>query len=155
MALVLKGVAVDDREDSGEGENDFGHAHAAAEGGSFTAANFDVPGDYIYVGDVAAALIRLLQAPKGDLAHAVYNIAYGEPALVRELLEFAREVAPNLQGRVCRDGTANIPLEMDRSTGRWGAYDISRARADFGWQPRPLREAIQTYVAWLRQEAPS
>jgi UDP-glucose 4-epimerase len=130
-------------------------AHAAARGGTFSAANFDVPGDYIYVADVAEALVRLLRAERADLAHPVYNVAYGAPALVRELLEMAREVAPALEGELLRGGTADIPLEMDRSTGRWGPYDIARASHDFGWRPRPLRDAVQAYVAWLREEASS
>jgi UDP-glucose 4-epimerase len=127
-------------------------AHAAAEGRSVAAANLDVPGDYVYVGDVADALCRILRAPRHRLAHAVYNIAYGRPALVRDLLDLARQIVPGLHGGISGGGAADIRLDMDRGTGRWGAYDISRASADFGWRPRPLREAILTYVVWLRQE---
>jgi UDP-glucose 4-epimerase len=125
-------------------------ATAAAQGGRVTVRNPEVPGDYIYAPDVARALGLLLQAPRNALAHGMYNIAYGAPALVRDLLRIAAEAAPNFSFSTVRDGTAMIDLDLDRSTGRWGPYDISRAQRDLGWTPRPLREAIHQYIDWLR-----
>src|SRR4029077_381176 len=86
--------------------------------------------------DVARAIRLLLEAPSGALAHDVYNIAYGAPVLVRELLAYAGQAAPGLTLEIASE--ADIKLDMDRSTGRWGAYDISRATRDFGWRPPPL-----------------
>lgn len=130
-------------------------AHAAAEGRSVTVVDPDVPGDYIYAPDVAEAIRLLLAAPGSALAHDVYNIAYGAPALVRDLLAFARQASPGLAVAVAPPDRADIALDMGRSTGRWGAYDIGRATRDFGWRPRPLAESMARYIAWLRQAARS
>jgi UDP-glucose 4-epimerase len=126
-------------------------ARAAVERGVVKAVNPEVPGDYIYAPDVARAIRLLLEAPRRALADDVYNIAYGAPVLVRELLAYARQAAPELTLEIASDGTADIKLDMDRATGRWGAYDISRATRDFGWRPRPLAEAMADYIAWLRE----
>jgi UDP-glucose 4-epimerase len=128
-------------------------ARAAVEGRAVTAVNPDVPGDYIYAPDVAQAIRLLLDAPSAALGHDVYNIAYGAPARLRELLAYARLSAPGLALETASAGEADIKLDMDRSTGRWGAYDISRAARDFGWRPRPLGEAMTDYIAWLRDPA--
>jgi UDP-glucose 4-epimerase len=127
-------------------------ARAAVEGRAVKAVNPDVPGDYIYAPDVARAIRLLLEAASGALAHGVYNIAYGAPALLCELLAYARQAAPGLTLEIASDCAADIKLDMDRSTGRWGAYDISRATQDFGWRPRPLGEAMTDYIAWLREQ---
>lgn len=125
-------------------------AHAAVNGHPISVVNPDVPGDYIYAPDVALAIRLLLQAPAAALTHDVYNVAYGEAVLVRELLDVARQSAPLLAVKIAPASKADITLDIDRSTGRWGAYDISRARQDFGWQPRPLAAAVTDYIAWLR-----
>ena len=38
-----------------------------------------------------------------------------------------------------------------RRKGRFGAYDIARMRGEFGWRPRPLRDAMRDYIAWLKE----
>jgi nucleoside-diphosphate-sugar epimerase len=39
----------------------------------------------------------------------------------------------------------------DRKTGKWAAYDISRAAHDLDWRPRALSATIADYIGWLRQ----
>jgi dihydroflavonol-4-reductase len=36
--------------------------------------------------------------------------------------------------------------------GRYAWYDTSRARADLGWEPRPLRQTLEDTVRWLRDQ---
>jgi UDP-glucose 4-epimerase len=50
--------------------------------------------------------------------------------------------------------SADIVASASRRTGKWGAYDISRAERDFGWRPRPLAAAIADYIAWLKAGQP-
>ena len=125
-------------------------ATAAVFGDHATAVNGEASSDYIYVPDVAEALRLLLLAPSGALAYNIYNIAYGSATTVYELLEMAKEVAPHLSLSIVRDGRADIKQRADQNTGRWGAFDIARVSADVGWRPKPLREAIHDYIAFLR-----
>lgn len=48
---------------------------------------------------------------------------------------------------------AEITQGAGLRTGKYAAYDTARARADFGWQPRPLPETLAEYIGWLRAEA--
>ncbi|MEA2780886.1 MAG: UDP-glucose 4-epimerase [Rhodospirillaceae bacterium] len=125
-------------------------AHAAVAGRPLRATSADVVGDYIYAPDAADALCRLLKAPAANLRHDLYNIAYGAPTTLRELVAYARGTAPGLSLEIAGGEAADITDDVSRRTGRWGAYDISRARQDFGWKPRPLGEAMQDYLGWLR-----
>ena len=38
--------------------------------------------------------------------------------------------------------------------GRYAWYDISRARSDLGWEPRPLRESLQDTIQWMQNNKP-
>jgi UDP-glucose 4-epimerase len=122
-------------------------AHAAAAGRPVRASAGDAVGDYIYAPDVAEAILRLLEAPKERLKHPVYNLAYGEPRTVAELVA---EAQPGLRLEVVAEAEADIKISAKRKTGRWGAYDISRAAADLGWKPRPLSAAFADYIDWIR-----
>jgi dihydroflavonol-4-reductase len=37
--------------------------------------------------------------------------------------------------------------------GRYAWYDTSRARADLGWEPRPLQQTLEDTIRWLRGRA--
>ena len=100
---------------------------------------------------MAAAICALLAAP--TRRHAVYNIAYGEATSVEDLLRLMRESLPDLRGEVVAADEANVLVEPEKRSGRWGAYDIARLTADTGWRPRPLGEAIADYLAWMRSES--
>jgi UDP-glucose 4-epimerase len=126
-------------------------AHAAAEGRAVRAISADAVGDYVYAPDVADALYRLLRAPAKQLRHDVYNIACGKAATIRDLIACAQATAPNLSLEITGADKAEIQVGATRRTGRWGAYDISRAEADFGWRPRALGDALRDYIAWLRE----
>lgn len=109
-------------------------------------------GDWIHARDVAEALVLLLAAP--TIAHPVYNIAHGELATIADLIAITAEVVPGLRHEVVADEQANVLGDARRRIGRFGAYDIARMTAEFGWRPRPLRDAMHDYIAWLREAPP-
>ncbi len=106
-------------------------------------------GDFIHAGDVAAAIIALLDAAK--LRYSVYNIAAGELKSIRDLIDAFQKSIPSLRfEEVGGKEPADVNQDPDLRRGRFGAYDISRIREDTGWAPRPLAEGVDDYVAWLR-----
>ena len=126
--------------------------HAAASGRALTADSLEAVGDYVYAPDVAEAVRRLLLAARSDLRHEIYNIACGTTSTVRELVDLATAAAPGFTVRVVDPAAAELRTVPDRRTGKWAAYDISRAASDLGWRPRPLAEAVRDYIAWLHAE---
>jgi dihydroflavonol-4-reductase len=48
----------------------------------------------------------------------------------------------------------SAPLTQDvlQVLGRYAWYDTSRARADLGWEPRPLKQTLEDTIRWLRQQ---
>ncbi len=95
--------------------------------------------DYVYVDDVVSANVLAAEAATG-LGWGLYHIGGGE---ARTLLEIARmTVAAVGQGEV---ETNDRPGPFDF------AFDISRARADLGYAPLPLRARIAQYVQELPQ----
>lgn len=80
-------------------------------------------GDFIHADDVADAIIALLA--------------------------LGGERIPGLRFEARESGEVDIDYDPHRRTGRWGAYDLSRIRADTGWRPRSLRESFHDYIDWL------
>ena len=125
-------------------------AHAAAQGGKLSVTSAEAVGDYVYAPDVADALRRLLLAPREALRHDTYNIACGSTATIADLAAYAAAAAPGFSIEAVGAG-AEVETDPARRTGRWAAYDVSRAGADLGWRPRPLGDAMRTYIDWLRE----
>jgi UDP-glucose 4-epimerase len=111
-------------------------------------------GDYVYAPDVAEAMRLMLIAPSEKLRHDVYNLACGINATVTDLVSHAAEAVPGFSMTMAEAASADIVASAARRTGKWGAYDISRAERDFGWRPRPLTAAMADYIAWLKKGQP-
>lgn len=126
--------------------------HLAMAGETLRVSADDGVGDWIHAADVAEAITRLLRAP--TLRHPVYNVAYGQAETVRSLIEITAEKIP-LSIRHSSAVEANVFCDPDRRRGQWGAYDISRMRDEFGWQPAPLRERVHEYLDWLLANEPA
>jgi nucleoside-diphosphate-sugar epimerase len=109
----------------------------------------DAVGDHIHAGDVALAIMGLLEKD-GPLRHPVYNIALGQSVTLRELVELVAGIIPGASWEQAATGAADIVSDDTFKGGRWGAYDISRIANETGWQPRPLPEALADYVAFVR-----
>jgi UDP-glucose 4-epimerase len=124
--------------------------NAAAQGRPLTADSDEAVGDYVYAPDVADGIVRLLLAPRAKVRHDVYNLAQGETSTVRDLVNLATKVVPGFALEIVPAAKAEMQTVPDRKTGKWAAYDISRAAQDLDWRPRALSATIADYIAWLR-----
>jgi UDP-glucose 4-epimerase len=124
--------------------------NAAALGRALTVDSDQAVGDYVYAPDVADGICRLLLARRDAVKHDVYNLAQGETSTVRDLADLAAKTAPGFKLEIVTAAKAEMQTMPDRRTGKWAAYDISRAAADLGWRPRALAITIADYIAWLR-----
>jgi len=126
-------------------------AHMALDGVKCVRVNtLDAVGDYIYVEDVADAIVSLLRAPQ--LRHSAYNIACGVTASIRDMVGWAAEKVPGFRAEIVPAEEADIVQDPSLRDGMWGAYDISRIRAETGWKPRPMRAALHAYMDWIAAE---
>jgi UDP-glucose 4-epimerase len=129
-------------------------AHLAVEGAPCVRVNtLAAVGDYIHVEDVARGIVSLLRA--AALRYSVYNIAAGTTATIGDLARWAADKAPGFHAKIVAAGEAEILQDPALADGMWGAYDISRIRAETGWQPRPVREALHAYMDWIAAQRAS
>ena len=105
-------------------------------------------GDFVYAGDVAGAVVSLLEADQ--LQHSVYNVAAGALTSIGELVTAFRVWLEDLRAEEIPTGEVDLDYPPEQRYGRFGAYDISRIHADTGWGPRPLVDAVGEYLDWLR-----
>lgn len=126
-------------------------AHMAVSGAKRVRVNtLDGVGDYVHVEDVARAVVTLLRL--GRVRYSAYNIAMGYTTPLGELVEWAAERYPGFHAEIVPSEQADIVQDPARIDGMWGAYDISRIRAETGWRPRPVREALHAYMEWIARE---
>jgi UDP-glucose 4-epimerase len=123
-------------------------AHLALAGRPIRVNTLDGVGDYLHAGDAAEAIARLLLAPQ--LHHRVYNVASGVATTTRELVAYATEIAPETRAEIVPPEEADILQDPTLRDGMWGAYEISRIYSEVGWRPRPVREALHDYIAWIK-----
>ncbi|MFN0114733.1 MAG: NAD-dependent epimerase/dehydratase family protein [Paracoccaceae bacterium] len=112
----------------------------------------ETAGDWVAASDVARAILMILAAPAGALRHDVYNIAAGKLVTLRELAGLVASLTGECRLEEAPVFLAEIAQPREQRTARWGAYDCSRARDDFGWEPRRLAETLAEYVDWLKRE---
>ena len=99
--------------------------------------------DFTHVDDIVRGVLAAAdRAPKG---FRVYNLGSGAPITLTDLVRAMGEAA----GRTPEVRHEPIPLgDVDATFA-----DISRARAELGWEPRMKLEAgLKTVVAWLASE---
>ncbi len=84
--------------------------------------------DYIYVQDVAEALIALAQ--RNRHSYRVYNVGYGQEYSVNKVLAYLSDITG-------RRLTASVAAERVRKTDRMHLLaDVQRIRTEIGWSPR-------------------
>ena len=99
---------------------------------------------YVYVDDVADALIAALEAER--LPHFEYIVDGGEPMVMPQIAEIARAAIPNARIELI-PGADYAPDVQTR-------FDISRIATDLGWRPRfDLRRGIGAYRRDMPAEA--
>jgi nucleoside-diphosphate-sugar epimerase len=112
---------------------------------------------FLYAGDVARALLRLLEA--GPLPHSAYNLAQPGALTLREFLERAARAA----GLVPRFVSASWAELESAGVERWalpyaGAWssvlDPARAAAEWGFAGAPADEYLPVVVRWHLENRP-
>ena len=96
--------------------------------------------DFLFVKDCARGLMLLQTAD--NPAHRVYNFGTGNSVRNRELVEAVLDVEPNAQ----------IKLEPGGGNGQSPRryLDISRARADLGFEPAyDIKRGVAEFLHWL------
>jgi UDP-glucose 4-epimerase len=122
-------------------------AEKALAGEPIRVRSFDGAGDFVYAGDVADAVVSLLEA--GALRYPVYNVAAGVLTTIGELVDAFRVRVNALSAEEVPAGEVDVDYPPDRRYGRFGAYDIARIQRDAGWHPRPLADTVSEYLDWL------
>jgi len=100
--------------------------------------------DFIYVGDVVAAMLAAAEAP--GVEGEVFNIARGQSVSVRELWRAVRDVV----------GSGPQPKYAPLQPGevRHSRAEVSAARERLGFSPRfSLEAGLTETVAWFRDQA--
>ena len=126
-------------------------AHMALDGILRVRVNtLDAVGDYIHAEDVAAGITSLLHAP--TLRYSAYNVAMGSTVTIGEMVGWIAERFPGFEAEIVSHEDADILQDPTLNGGMWGAYDISRIKAQTGWTPRPVRDALHSYLDWIAAE---
>jgi UDP-glucose 4-epimerase len=104
--------------------------------------------DFVYVTDVAAAIVRTVERLRDPtLTTRVYNIGSGIGTGLDELAELVRERS-GMAERIAITGGGG---DIERREEVYATLD--RARQELGWKPTvDLTVGIDHYLAWLRPE---
>lgn len=121
---------------------------------SLTPRTLDAAGDWLSAVDVGRAVCDLMFNLSGANGRS-FNIAFGRLVGVRELIDSARQAAPDLELATGGDAaTASIDMDPALRRARWNAYSIDRLTEATGWSPRPLATQLGEYFRWAL-EAPA
>lgn len=94
--------------------------------------------DYLFIDDLVDGLERTLHSPQGL---RVFNLGSGSSHSVQEVIDIAQSVAGSRLGVFSEETPRQNEIAEVRA-------DISRARAQLGWEPRvSLRKGIETMFA--------
>lgn len=101
--------------------------------------------EYTYAKDIARGVELATFADK--LKDHVINLGVGRTYTLEELVETAKRIAPGAD--ITIEGPVNQALARAL---RNSPFDITRARANLGWEPEyDLESAFRDYAAYLRQ----
>ena len=123
-------------------------AHRAVRGEPFSVNSLNASYDWVYAPDVARGIVRLLEAKAPR--HDAYNIGYGRPATIADLVEGVRAATPDFRLTETGDDSADYVQPLHMRGGVWRIRSSKRLEDEFGWRPTPHREAMAEYVRWLR-----
>lgn len=98
--------------------------------------------DYIFIADLIGLLVRTAFRKKG----AIFNVGSGSSWAVGEVIDIVNGLLP-VAKPVHTNGLMRPDEVLDVIA------DISRARNEFGWEPRvTLRDGLRETLAWIRGE---
>ncbi len=97
--------------------------------------------DYTYVGDVADAVVRSIDAP---LAYEIINVGDNNPITLNEFIGTLEEMT----GKKAR--IEELPSQSGDVSVTYA--DISKAKRILGWEPKTsFREGIEKFVEWYKK----
>ena len=113
--------------------------------GAILAAEHGRPGQRYLLSGHNITVNQLLQ--EAAALAGVRAPRFEPPKALLQLLVGAVEIFSALTGKA-------PPLTRDvlQVIGRYAWYDTSRARADLGWEPRPLKQTLEDTIRWLRAQ---
>src|SRR5215216_4625198 len=98
--------------------------------------------DHVYIDDCVVGIVKALDKP--NHRYDVYHIATGEAPSLAEIARIVNDLVPGAEIAIepgpyrFVDGTEAV---------RKGALDITRARAELGYEPRyPIRAGLASYI---------
>jgi UDP-glucuronate decarboxylase len=98
-----------------------------------------------YVDDLLDGLLGVMESERADAAGRVYNLGNPEEHTILEYAQLVLDLIPSSTS----DIVYRPPVPDDPSRRK---PDISRARAELGWQPRvPLREGVSRTIDYFRE----
>jgi UDP-glucose 4-epimerase len=101
--------------------------------------------DFVYTKDVAQALVKAVRVDRDRLVHRVFNIGTGLPSTLSSAAEVLKRAIPSAQIEI-GPGT-----DYGTGAGLYCIFDISRARAELGYEPQYDHEqGILDYLQVLR-----
>ncbi len=101
--------------------------------------------EYVYVRDAALGAVCACLAPRP--AHAAFNIAMGDILYFDDIVAAARRRLPDARIEVAPPDASIAKAYAPRDQ----ASDLSRARAELGFEPRyHLAEAMEDHIAWVQ-----
>ena len=101
--------------------------------------------DYTYVDDILDGIVKAMDKARG---FGIYNLGESRSIPLSRLIELL-ETEIGKKARI--EGLPEQPGDVMMT-----CADISRARADLGYDPQvPIEEGIRRFVAWLREEGAS
>ena len=86
------------------------------------------------------------------MRYSAYNLAIGATATIGDMVGWIAEKVPGFHAEITAPEEADILQDATLNSGMWGAYDISRIKAETGWTPRPVRDALHAYMDWIAAE---
>ena len=96
--------------------------------------------DFTYAGDVVAATIAAMDAPR---AGSVYNVSGGSEASLRDVIHISEELVGQ---RLAIENDARAVGDVQRTAG-----DTTRIHRDLGWEPSTtLSEGLAAQIGWLQ-----
>ena len=105
--------------------------------------------DYTFVGDVAAGIQTVLDAPA--LPHDVYNVSAGRPITLEEVINALKMLRPSLQ--VIDAPSNELPQEL-RLVEPQAVRDASRIKGDLGYSPtHDIAAGLKAYLEWRADSA--
>ena len=95
--------------------------------------------DYTYIGDIVDGVLRAMQRAEG---YRIFNLGSGRLTRLSDLVaKLAAALHVPLRAEIAPEMPGDVPLT-------WA--DVSRARAELGYEPRTmLEEGLARYAAWL------